>query len=90
MSTIEARVMQIVAQTAGVEAAAIKPDSTIQDLGVASLDAIDMIFKIEEVFGIELGDDQLDLKSASVATLVQAVERAAGNNEATLLPTPAG
>ena len=90
MSTIEARVMQIVAQTAGVDVAAIKPDSTILDLGVASLDAIDMIFKIEEVFGIELGDDQLDIKSASVATLVQAVERAVGTDASSLLATPAG
>ncbi|MFO1504582.1 MAG: acyl carrier protein [Steroidobacteraceae bacterium] len=81
--------MQIVAETAGVDPSAIKPESTIQALGVASLDAIDMIFKIEEVFGIELGDRELDLKAASVATLVQAVERAVGPGGA-LVATPAG
>lgn len=90
MSTVSDRVMQIIAQTAGVEAAAIKPESTILDLGVASLDAIDMLFKIEEVFGIELDNDQLDLKSASVANLVRAVERATGEDGASLVATPAG
>ncbi len=90
MSTIESRVVKIVAETAGVDASAIKPESTIRDLGIASLDAIDMIFKIEEVFGIELGERELDLKAASVATLVQAVERATGQGEGGALAASAG
>lgn len=90
MSTVESVVVQIVSEAAGVEASKIKPESTIQDLGIASLDAIEMIFKIEEVLGIELSDRELDLKAGSVATLVEAVERTVGQGEAPLAASPAG
>ncbi|MEJ0100767.1 MAG: acyl carrier protein [Pseudomonadota bacterium] len=90
MQSIQARVFGIVADTANIDIEAIVPDTTLRDLGVASLDAIEMLFLIEEKFGIELNDRDVDLKNATAAMLVEAVERAMNRGANVTLATPAG
>ncbi|MBI3126186.1 MAG: hypothetical protein HYZ11_01105 [Candidatus Tectomicrobia bacterium] len=48
-------VKEAIAHTTGVEKAAITPDSSlVQDLGVLSLDFLDVNFRLEQVFGIKM------------------------------------
>lgn len=80
MHHVQSQIFAIIANTASVDVASIESHTTIRDLGVASLDTIEMIFKIEETFDIELSDRDVDLHSATAATLVAAVERALEKN----------
>ena len=90
MQTVQARVFGIIADTANIDIEAIAPATTIKDLGIASLDAIEMLFMIEEKFNIELTDRDVDLKNATAIMLVEAVERAMSRASGATLVAPAG
>ena len=51
------KITSIVAEKLHIDAAAINPQSTLQDLGADSLDMVDIVMKIEEEFGIEINDE---------------------------------
>jgi acyl carrier protein len=74
--SLQEQIFAIVADQAKLDPASIKPESTLKDLGVASLDAIEVIFDIEEKFDITLSDSDADFKSDTVQGLVDAVQRA--------------
>jgi acyl carrier protein len=80
----------MIAETAGVGLEKIQPDTTIRALGVASLDAIEMLFRIEEQFDIQLNDRDVDLKAATATALVKAVERALDKGTGQPVATLAG
>jgi acyl carrier protein len=55
----------------------IKPESTLKDLGIASLEAIELIFDIEEHFNISFPDQQgANFDSDTVQNLLDAVQKA--------------
>jgi acyl carrier protein len=72
---VQQETFEIIAKQAKIEIATIKTDSTLKDLGVASLDAIEMIFEIEEHFGIDLPNEDTDFETGTVGHLVEAIER---------------
>jgi len=75
--TIQQQVFEIIAKQAKVEVATIKPESTLKDLGVASLEAIEMIFDIEEHFDITFPDQQgANFDTDTAQSLVDAVQKA--------------
>ena len=58
-------------------AATIQPESTLKDLGVASLEAIEMIFDIEEHFDINFPEQQgANFDTDTAQSLVDAVQKA--------------
>jgi acyl carrier protein len=73
---IESRILDIVALSAGVERESVTPDTTLKDLGIGSLDAIEVLFDIEEAFDIRLPDQDANLDADTVAGLVTAVRNA--------------
>lgn len=75
-SSLQKQIFAIVAEQAKLDEATIRPESTLKDLGVASLDAIEIIFEIEEKFDVTLSDADADLKSDTVQGLITAVQRA--------------
>ncbi|MEV8522388.1 phosphopantetheine-binding protein [Dyella marensis] len=75
MSNVQQETIEIIAKQAKIELDTIKPESTLKDLGVASLDAIEVIFDIEEHFGINLPNEDTDFDNGTVGQLVEAVER---------------
>jgi acyl carrier protein len=82
-ATIQQQVFEIIASQAKVDLAAIRPESTLKDLGVASLEAIEMIFDIEEHFDIAFPDQQgANFDSDSAQNLVDAVEKALADKAA--------
>lgn len=71
--TIQSRIFAIIAKQAKLDVATIKPESTLKDLGVASLDAIEVIFDIEEAFDITFPDQGTNFDTDTVQHLVDAV-----------------
>ncbi|MGH8079964.1 MAG: acyl carrier protein [Lysobacter sp.] len=74
--TIEQQVYDIVAQQGKLDVSAITPEATLKDLGIDSLEAIEIIFDIEEHFGVTLPDRAPDFDSDSVQGLLTAVKQA--------------
>ena len=61
----------------------VKPESTLKDLGVASLEAIELIFDIEEHFNINFPDQQgANFGSDTAQNLVDAVQKALADKAA--------
>ena len=52
-----AEVTRIIAEKAGRPVDEITPDAKLEELGLQSLDAIDIMFDIEETLDIQLPDD---------------------------------
>ena len=75
MSSVQETVFGIIAQEAGIEASRITLDSTLKDLEIQSLDAIQIIFEIEDHYKITLPDRDPNFDTESVKGLVDAVER---------------
>jgi acyl carrier protein len=48
------RILEIVAKETSIECAALRPEATIEDLGISSLDLIQAVFAIETSFDIEI------------------------------------
>ena len=75
--TTQQQVFEIIAKQAKIDVATIKPESTLKDLGIASLEAIEVIFDIEEHFDITFPDqDGANFDSDTAQSLVDAVQQA--------------
>ena len=74
MKEIESTVVDIVAEAAGVDSAAVSKTATMKEAGIASLDAIEILFQLEEKFDVLLSETDIDLGTATVVDLVHAIE----------------
>ena len=71
MDNIVERVKKIVAEQLGVNEADIKNESSfVDDLGVDSLDTVELVMALEEEFECEIPDDQAE----KITTVQQAVD----------------
>lgn len=75
MSNVQQETFDIISKQAKIDVDTIKPESTLKDLGIASLDAIEVIFDIEEHFDINLPNEDTDFDNGTVGQLVEAIER---------------
>jgi acyl carrier protein len=81
--SIQQQVFEIIAKQAKTDVANVKPESTLKDLGVASLEAIELIFDIEEHFNINFPDQQgANFDSDTAQNLVDAVSKALADKTA--------
>lgn len=78
-TSVQDRVIAIIAERAVLEVGDVKPDSTLEELGIDSLGLVEAIFAIEEAFDIsvpfnanEPGKNAFDI--SSVTAIVRAVE----------------
>jgi acyl carrier protein len=78
-NTIQARVIRIVAEALNVEAADVRPHSSLQDdLGAESIDFLDILFRIETAFGIKIPEDEMwkgSIGSTDSASMAEAVRQ---------------
>ena len=77
--SVRDRMVAILAEQAMLEPAAVRPESTLADLGIDSLGLVETIFAIEEAFDIEVPFNANDPKDSAfdistVDTMVRAVE----------------
>ncbi len=72
----EQEIYKIIAGHSDVPADAITPESKLLDLGIDSLTAIEIIFDIEEHFGVNLPDRDPNFDTGSLRGLIDAVNAA--------------
>jgi acyl carrier protein len=88
MSSVQDTVFDIIARESGVDRARITPEATLKDLDIQSLDAVQIIFEIEDHFKITMPDRNPDFDTESVRGLVEAVERLVAERDAQPPATP--
>ena len=72
---VQQTVFQIIAKEAGIEQSRITLASTLKDLEIPSLDAIQIIFEIEDHYKIQMPDRDPNFDTESVKGLVDTVEK---------------
>ena len=75
MSTVQDTVFDIIAKESGVDRNLVTPDATLKDLKIESLDAVQIIFEIEDHFKITMPDHDPNIDSGSLSALVEVVEK---------------
>ena len=85
----ELRIRDIIAKHRPAESAPMLPGSTLKDAGIDSLNAIEILFEVEEAFGVNLPDRDANFDTGSLQGLVDAVEVALAQKAAAITPGPA-
>ncbi|MET0226086.1 MAG: phosphopantetheine-binding protein [Dokdonella sp.] len=75
MSSVKDTVFDIISSESGVDRARITPEATLKELEIQSLDAVQIIFEIEDHFKITMPDRDPNFDTESVQGLVDAVEK---------------
>ena len=71
ISNIEARVKKIIIEQLGVKEEQVTNDAHfVEDLGADSLDLVELIMAMEENFGVEIADNELE----KIRTIQDAVD----------------
>jgi acyl carrier protein len=71
------RVVKVVAGVKNVAPESISPETTLEELGVDSLDAVSIVFDLESEFKIDIEADEA-AAARTVADLVEGVRRLVG------------
>ena len=64
-------IAKIIAERTGCDVSSVKPESTFAELGIDSLDTVELLMSIEDEIGMEI---ELDQKVTTVDDLVKFVE----------------
>lgn len=64
-------IAKIISERTDCEISEIKPESTFAELGIDSLDTVELLMNLEDAIGIEI---ELDQKVETVADLVKFIE----------------
>lgn len=77
---MQQQILSIIAREAAMEPAQVRPEMTLEELGLDSLGLVEMIFSIEETFGVSVPfnanePSQGEFDISSVGAIVRAVER---------------
>lgn len=73
--SVEARVYQVFADQLTRDIVEIAPEKTFEAIGADSLDRVEIVMKVEEIFDVELDDDELE-KLTTVGELARYVSAA--------------
>jgi acyl carrier protein len=68
--SIQDRVLRVIATTRRVPLESVRADSTFEELGIDSLDRINILFELEGEFDVEIDDEQ----AKQVTTLQQMID----------------
>jgi acyl carrier protein len=77
---VRQKVIRILAEQAMLDPADVRPDSTLEELGIDSLGLVETVFAIEEEFDIQVPfnanePDRTDFDISTVDSIVEGVER---------------
>jgi acyl carrier protein len=75
MSQVQDTIFDIIAKEAGIDRTKITPEATLKDLEIQSLDAVQILFEIEDHFRITMPDRDPNFDTESVKGLVETVEK---------------
>ncbi len=74
-SSTEQAIIDIIAKTCSIERERISLDATLKDLDVHSLDAVQVLFEIEDKFDISVPERDDQYATGTVRDLIDGVER---------------
>ncbi len=74
-SSTEQAIIDIIAKTCSIEREHISLDATLKDLDVHSLDAVQVLFEIEDKFDISVPERDDQYATGTVRDLIDGVER---------------
>ena len=75
-------ILTIIAEYKSLEVSEVTPEKSFEQLEIDSLDAIDIIYEIEDKFGIEIPTDSLDLQNTNkVADMLAVVQAHVASGE---------
>jgi acyl carrier protein len=83
MSSVQETIFSIISKEAGIDLAKITPNSTLKELEIQSLDAVQIIFEIEDHYKITLPDRDPNFDTESVKGLIDAVDKLLADKAAT-------
>lgn len=80
MTDVRDRIIQIIAEQAMLDPAELKPEMTIDEIGIDSLGLVESIFAIEEAFDITVPfnanePEKSDFDISSLGSIIAAVEK---------------
>ena len=75
MSSTENFIFDIIAKSCSVERDRITLDSTLKDLDVHSLDAVQVLFEIEDKFDISVPEREDQFSAGTVRELIDGVDK---------------
>jgi acyl carrier protein len=75
MSSVQDTIFDIIARESGIDRAKITPEATLKDLEIQSLDAVQILFEIEDHFKVTMPDRDPNFDTESVKGLVETVEK---------------
>jgi acyl carrier protein len=75
MSSTEQAIIDIIAKTCSIERERITLDSTLKDLDVHSLDAVQVLFEIEDRFNITVPEREDQYSAGTVRDLIEGVDK---------------
>jgi acyl carrier protein len=75
MSSVKDTIYDIIAKESGIDRAKITPEATLKDLEIQSLDAVQILFEIEDHFKITMPDRDPNFDTESVKGLIDTVEK---------------
>lgn len=78
--SVEQRVIGAIARSKRVDADQIRPETTFEELGMDSLDAIELLFEIEEEFDLTVEDEAVQGKE-TVGQVIEAVGEALADQQ---------
>ncbi|MCQ2349621.1 MAG: acyl carrier protein [Paludibacteraceae bacterium] len=76
MSEIAEKVVEIVVEKLGVDAAEVKPEASFtEDLGADSLDTVELVMEFEKAFDIQIAEEEAE-KIKTVGDAIAHIEAA--------------
>jgi len=75
MSSTETAILDIIAKTCSIDRSRITLDSTLKDLDVHSLDAVQVLFEIEDRYNISVPEREDQYSAGTVRDLIEGVDR---------------
>ena len=75
MSSTQQTIIDIIAKTCSIERDRIALDATLKDLDVHSLDAVQVLFEIEDRFDISVPEREDQYSAGTVRDLIEGVDR---------------
>ena len=75
MASVEERVINIVAETMGVDKASVTPaTSFVNDLGADSLDTVELVMELEDEFDMNIPDEEAE-KLQTVGAAIDYIQK---------------
>jgi acyl carrier protein len=87
-NSIRDTIFGIIAKEANIDPTKVTLDSTLKELEIQSLDAVQIIFEIEDHYKITLPDRDPNFDTESVKGLVEAVEKLVAEKPAATAAAP--